>query len=49
MSRILLSVNDRIRKEAKRRSAPCRKSVPRRRFSDRHPDEDRRIVRLVLV
>ena len=48
MSRTLLSVNDRIRKEAKRRSAPCRKSVPRRCFSDRHPNQDRWIVRLVL-
>src|SRR4051812_38672030 len=48
MSRILLSVNDRIRKEAKRRSATDRKSVRRRRFADRHPDEDRRIVRLLL-
>ena len=49
MSRFLLSVNDRVRKEAKRRSAADCKSVRRRRFSDRHPDEDRRIVRLVLV
>jgi len=48
MSR-LLRVNDRIRKEAKRRSAADREGVRRRRFADRHPDEDRRIVRLVLL
>jgi hypothetical protein len=48
MSRRLLRGNDCVRKEAKRRSPADRKSVRRRRFSDRHPDEDRRIVRLVL-
>src|SRR3712207_5594453 len=48
MSRLLLRVNDRVRKEAKRRSAACRKCARRRCFSDRHPNEDRWIVRLLL-
>jgi len=48
MSCRLLRVNDRVRKEAKRRSATDRKRVRRRRFAHRHPNQDRRIVRLVL-
>jgi hypothetical protein len=44
MSRFLLRVNDRVRKEVKRRSAAYRKGVRRRRLADRHPNEDRGIV-----